>query len=127
MLPEGYPHPVAISRLSEGEMSRESQNIRAISWLLGQQGGPVVVVTPRKNFEGPSLKQLVARPGVTHRTWRSFSSGVLLGARVLYAWPDRQHLDDLWRCGADAIAVIEWSEQATSEWITDAKPVQLFR
>ena len=127
MSPEGCPHPVAISRLSEGEMSREPQNIRAINWLLGQPGGPIVVVTPRKNVEGPSLKRLVERPGVTHRTWRGFSSGVLTGTRVLYAWPDRQHLDDLWQCGADAIAVIEWNEQATTEWIADAKPVQLLR
>jgi hypothetical protein len=30
-------------------------------------------------------------------------------------------------CGADAIAVIEWNEQVTAEWIADAKPVQLLR
>lgn len=126
MLPDGYPNPVAISRLSEGEMSREPQNVRAINWLLAQPGGPVVVVTPRKDFEGASLKRLVSRPRVTHWAWRGFSRGLLSGARVVYAWPDRQHLDDLWGCGADAIAVIEWNERDTAEWIADAKPVQLF-
>jgi hypothetical protein len=94
--PDGYPNPIAISRLSEGAMSREPQNVRGINWLLEQSGGPVVVVTPRKDFEGVSLKKLVARPGVTHRTWRGFSRGALSGARVIFAWPDRRHLDDLW-------------------------------
>lgn len=126
MSPDGYPNPVAISRLTAGEMSREPQNERAINWLLAQPGGPVVVVTPRKDFEGTSLMKLIAQPRVAHRTWRGFSRGVLSGARVIYAWPDRQHLDDLWGCAADAIVVIEWNERQTAEWIEDAKPVQLF-
>ncbi|MDE8670782.1 hypothetical protein PY310_19605 [Pseudarthrobacter sp. H3Y2-7] len=126
MSPDGYPNPVAISRLTPGEMSREPQNVRAINWLLAQPGGPVVVVTPRKDFDGTSLMKLVAQPRVTHRTWRGFSRGVLSGTRVIHAWPDRQHLDDLWGCAADAIVVIEWNERHTAEWIADAKPVQLF-
>lgn len=126
MSPDGYPNPVAISRLTAGEMSREPQNVRAINWLLAQPGGPVVVVTPRKDFDGTSLMELVAQPRVTHRIWRGFSRGVLSGTRVIYAWPDRQHLDDLWGCTADAIVVIEWNERQTAEWIADAKPVQLF-
>ena len=43
--------PVAVSRLGAQD-SRESQNRRAVEWLLRQPGGPVVVVTPQKNFDG---------------------------------------------------------------------------
>lgn len=126
MTPNGYPFPLAISRLSKGETSREPQNLRAINWLLKQPGGAVVVVTPRKDFDSASLKRLLAHPRVTHQTWRGFSAGALSGNRVIYAWPDRDHLNDLWGCGADAVAVIEWSEPATAEWLADANPVQLF-
>jgi len=121
-----YPNSVAISRLSEGEQSREPQNLRAIKWLLAQEGGPLVVVTPRKDFSGESMKRLVARPDVTHMTWRGFSAGSLGGARVLYAWPDREHLNELWGSSADAIAVIEWNEDHTAEWIEDARSLQLY-
>ncbi|UVJ38022.1 hypothetical protein [Arthrobacter sp. CJ23] len=62
MSSDGYPNPVAISRLSEGETSREQQNLRAITWLLEQSGGSVVVVTPRKDFDSASLKKLVEHP-----------------------------------------------------------------
>lgn len=106
-----YPKSLAVSRLSEGELSREPQNLRAINWLLAQEGGPLVVVTPRRDFSGESMKHLVARTGVTHLTWRAFSSGPLGGARVLYAWPNRERLNDLWGSEADAIAVIEWNEE----------------
>lgn len=122
---DAYPFPVAISRLNEGETSREPQNMRAIKWLLEQPGGVVVVVTPRKQFFGDSLQRLVARPGVLHLTWRGFSTGSLDGRRVLYAWPDRQHLNDLWGVHADALVVIEWNEHETAEWVDDAHPVQL--
>jgi len=80
------------------------------------------VVTPQRQFSGDSLKRLVAQPGVTHLTWRGFHGGSLHGRRVLYAWPDRQHLNDLWGSGADALVVIEWNEVETTEWIDDAKP-----
>lgn len=117
--------PTAISRLADGEQSREPQNLRAIKWLLQQPGGPVVVVTPRRDFMGDSIKRLVANPQVTHLTWRGFFAGSLNGHRVLHAWPDRQHLNDLWGVAADALAVIEWNEGETAEWIADARPVQL--
>lgn len=122
-----YPNSVAISRLSEGEQSREPQNLRAIKWLLAQDGGALVVVTPRKDFSGESLKRLVVRPDVTHMTWRGFSAGSLAGTRVLYAWPTREHLNELWGSGAAAIAVIEWNEDHTAEWIEDARSIQLYR
>lgn len=126
MTSDGYPFPVAISRLTKGETSREPQNLRAINWLLEQPGGSVVVVTPRKEFDSASLKKLVAHPRVAHATWRGFSTGVLHGARVLYAWPNRDHLNNIWGCGASAVVVIEWSEPETAEWLADANPVQLF-
>lgn len=66
MTSSAYQFPVAISRLSEGETSREPQNARAIKWLLEQPGRSVVVVTPQKQFQGDSLKRLVAQPGVVH-------------------------------------------------------------
>ncbi|MFJ2469539.1 hypothetical protein [Glutamicibacter sp. NPDC087583] len=126
MAPNGYPLSLAISRLTENETSREPQNLRAIKWLLKQQGGAVVVVTPKKNFESPILKKLVAHPQVKHVTWRGFSPGVLHSSRVLYAWPDRERLQLLWGCGADAVAVIEWNESVTAECLEGANPVQLF-
>ncbi|WP_125612465.1 hypothetical protein [Specibacter cremeus] len=126
MSSDSYPYPVAVSRLSEGETSREPQNARAIKWLLDQSGGSIVVVTPRKDFDGASLKRLVADPRVMHLSWRGFSTGSRSGHRVLYAWPDRQHLNDLWDVGADALVVIEWDDQDTAEWISEANPVQLF-
>lgn len=52
MLIGGYSYPVAISKLGPDGGSREPQNVRAIKWLLAQDGGPVVEVTPRKDFEG---------------------------------------------------------------------------
>ncbi|BDI22302.1 hypothetical protein [Herbiconiux sp. L3-i23] len=127
MTSETYQFPVAISRLSEGETSREPQNLRAIKWLLEQPGRSVVVVTPQKQFHGDGLKRLVAQPGVLHLSWKGFSTGSLAGRRVLYAWPDRQHLNGLWGVEADALVVIEWNESETAEWIEDANPAQLLR
>jgi len=126
MTSDAYQFPVAISRLSEGETSREPQNLRAIQWLAAQRGGPVVVVTPQKQVHSDILKRLVATSGVTHLSWRGFSTGSLAGRRVLYAWPNRKHLNGLWGVDADALAVIEWNEDETAEWIEDANPVQLF-
>lgn len=126
MSPDHYRYPVAISRLSSGESSREPQNIRAIKWLLEQPGGPVVVVTPQKNFAGTSIAQLVKHPRVKHLSWRGLSTGSLAGHRVIYAWPDRQHLNDLWGVVAEALVVIEWNESDSAEWISIANPEQLF-
>ena len=113
-----------MSRLSEGD-SRESQNTRAVKWLLEQPGGPVTVVTPRKEIPSPVIKALVSRAWVSHHSWKGFSSGSFRGERVLYAWPDRDHLNDVWQSEADAVAVIEWSERETAEWIEDVNPFQL--
>jgi hypothetical protein len=83
MASDAYQFPVAISRLGEGETSREPQNIRSIRWLLEQTGRSIVVVTPQKQFHGDSLKRLVAQPGVMHLSWRGLSTGSLSGRRVL--------------------------------------------
>lgn len=63
----GYPFPVAVSQLDERD-SRERQNRRALGWTLEQSGGPIVVVTPRKNLEGGSLKRLIAHRTAPHLT-----------------------------------------------------------
>lgn len=123
---DAYQFPVAISRLSEGETSREPQNLRAIQWLADQPGGSVIVVTPQKQVHSDILKRLVSTSGVAHLSWKGFSTGPLAGRRVLYAWPNRKHLSGLWGVEADALAVIEWNEDETAEWIEDANPVQLF-
>lgn len=116
--------PTAVSRLGEGD-SREAQNARAVKWLLARPGGAVIVVTPRRDFESASIKRLIAQPGVHHHVWRGFHGGHFDGQRVLYAWPDRQRLNDLWNADADAIAVIEWGVHETGEWIEDVNPIQL--
>ena len=126
MSSDGYPFPVAVSQLDEQD-SRELQNARAVKWLSEQSGGSIVAVTPQKRFEGDSLKRLIALPGTTHLSWRGFSAGALVHRRVIYAWPDRQHLNDLWGVEADALVVIEWGTEETSEWIEDANPVRLLR
>lgn len=104
-------YPVAISRLSSDGDSRELQNRRAIEWLLEQPGGPIVVITANKSFDSHSVKRLIARPGVIHRTWKGLSGSSFSGQRVLHAWPDRQRLNDLWDTEADALAVIEWAPE----------------
>jgi hypothetical protein len=118
-------HSIAVSRFGEGD-SREAQNARAVKWLLEQRGGPVLVVTPRKEIPSAVIKALAGRQGVTHRSWKGFTADSFRGERVLYAWPDRSHLNDVWQSEADAVAVIEWSERETAEWIEDARPIQLF-
>lgn len=115
--------PVAVSRLGEGD-SREAQNARAVKWLLAQPGGVVAVVTPRREVPSAVLKALLAQPQVRHHSWRGFR-GHFERQRVLYAWPDREHLNDLWNADADAIAVIEWGVEETAEWIEDVNPVLL--
>ncbi|RBP65027.1 hypothetical protein DFO66_105133 [Brevibacterium sanguinis] len=127
MVSDAYQFPVAISRLSEGETSREPQNLGAIKWLLAQPGQSIVVVTPKKQFHGDSLKRLVALPGVLHLSWRGLSTGSFSGRRVLFAWPLRKHLNKLRDVEIEALVVIEWNGNETFEWIEDAKPVQLLR
>lgn len=116
--------PVAISRLGEKD-NREAQNLRAVKWLLAQPGGTVVVVTPRRAVESASISALIARPEVQHHAWRGHSGDHYSGQRVLQAWPDRKHLNDVWNVDADAIAVIEWNVGETAEWISHVNPVQL--
>jgi len=117
--------PTAVSRLGEGD-SREAQNLRAVKWLLAQNGGPMVVVTPRRSVESECLARLTSHPRVRHHAWRGQSGGFYDGQRVLYAWPDRQRLNEIWNVNADAIAVIEWSTEETTEWIEDVNAVQLY-
>lgn len=126
MSSDAYPFPVAVSQLDH-EDSREQQNVRAVRWLLDQSGGPVVLVTPQKRFDGDILKRLVARSGVTHLSWRGLSTGSLAHRRIIHAWPDREHLNDLLSVDADALVVIEWGKAETAEWIEDSNPVRLLR
>lgn len=116
---------IAVSRLGEGD-SREAQNARAVEWVQGRPGGPIVIVTPRREVESASIKRLIAQPGVQHHAWRGFHGGHFDGQRVLYAWPNRERLNDLWNANADAIVVIEWGVDETAEWIEDVNPIQLF-
>ncbi|KDA05274.1 hypothetical protein DC31_17115 [Microbacterium sp. CH12i] len=125
-MPTNATYPAAISRISEDD-SREAQNLRALRWLATQKGGPVIVVTPQKDFDGDSLKHLIKRPGVTQQTWRGFSVGMLRGRRVIYCWPDRQHLNDLWDAEPDALVVIEHGGTEAAVWIEDVNPVQLLK
>lgn len=117
--------PVAVSRLREND-SRDAQVNRAVRWLLAQPGGDVLVVTPSSDPGYEGLKQLIKHPRVSHHAWRGHHAGAFDGLRVLYAWPDRKHLNEIWNAEADAIAVIEWNEDVTAEWRTDVNPIQLF-
>ncbi|MDF2506710.1 MAG: hypothetical protein K0Q52_569 [Microbacterium sp.] len=117
--------PVAVSRLGDDD-SREAQAARAVKWLLEQPGGSVIVVTPRRDVESASIRRLIAHSLVHHHAWRGYSGGHYDGQRVLYAWPDRKHLNEVWNVQADAIAVIEWGIEETAEWIEDMNPVQLY-
>lgn len=121
-----YQYPVAIARI-EGDESRTDQSRRAIAWLGGQQGGSIVVVTPQKQGYDSAIMALVSQPGVTQLSWKGFNAGYLDGHRVVYAWPDRRHLNDLWDASPDALVVIEHGGDAAAEWIEDAGPVLLLR
>ncbi|QHC55209.1 hypothetical protein [Rathayibacter tanaceti] len=107
-----YPFPVAVSQLGD-RGSRESQNARAVEWLLEQHRGSIVVVTPQKRFDGEVLRRLVARPGTTQLAWRAFFAGAIAKHRVIYARPDRQRLNDLLGVKADALFVVEWAGPST--------------
>jgi len=118
---DAYPFPVALSRLDDGD-SRETQNARAITWLLQQGTAPIVLVTPRRELPGDTLSALAARADVTHLTWRGFSSAALIQKRMIYAWPDLEHLADLRGVRVAALVVIEWNQSHSAEWIADAAP-----
>jgi hypothetical protein len=124
VLSDAYSIPVAVSQLGN-EDSHEAQSSRAIQWLLEQPGGPVTVVTPQKNFAGEALKNLVARSGTLHFSWKGLSTGSLVGRRVIYAWPNRKHLNELWGVHVDALVILEWNVEETAEWIEDVRPVRL--
>ncbi|WP_202817415.1 hypothetical protein [Ornithinimicrobium sp. CNJ-824] len=119
-----YSFPVAVSQLGDQD-SRETQNRRAISWLLKQSGGSIVVVTPRRQIPEESLRRLVSRHDATHLTWRGLAVESLAHRRVLHAWPDRQHLNDLWGVDCDALVVIEWNVAETETWVEDARATRL--
>ncbi|MGO1696148.1 MAG: hypothetical protein ACTHZK_10625 [Arthrobacter sp.] len=124
MSSDGYPFPVAVSQLGTSE-PRETQVARAVAWLSQQLGGPITVVTPQRRFESETLKRLLGRADTAHLTWQGFSAGSLTRRRVIDAWPDRQHLNDLWGSQADAIVVVEWGTAETTAWLEDAIPVRL--
>lgn len=117
-------YPTAVSQIKMPD-TREQQSARAIKWLIDQPGGPILVVTPNKRFDDAVIAALVARPSVQHVTWKGTSRAAFTGHRVVHAWPDRQHLNDLWGTQADALVVIEWGVPETAEWIEDANPVRL--
>lgn len=121
-----YPFPVAISRFGEGETSRERQIYRAIDWLRHQPGDDVTVITPVKEVHSDILKRLIALPKVAHTTWETLKPWALDKKRVLDVWPNRERLNNLWGKKCSALAVIEWNEDETAEWIGDARPVQLY-
>lgn len=124
MSSDEYPFPVAVSQLGAND-SREAQDARAVAWLSRQPGGPITVVTPQRRFASETLKRLVGRPDTAHLTWRGLSAGSLARRRVIYAWPDQRHLNDLWGSQANAIVVIEWGSAETATWLEDAQPVRL--
>lgn len=124
MSSDANTYPVAVSRIGEGD-TREQQTARAIEWIGAQSGGPITVVTPQKRLESETLTRFLARPGVTHLSWRGLSAGQLTGNRVVHAWPDRQRLNDLWGVDIDALVVIEHGGSEAAEWIEDANPIHL--
>jgi hypothetical protein len=125
MSSNAYSFPVAVSRLGSTEDSREPQNNRAIAWIRDQPGGLVAVVTPQMRFAGERLARFIGNSDVEHFSWKGFSPHRLTGRRVIYAWPDRQHLNDLYGIAVDALVVIEWGEPETAEWIDLANPIVL--
>lgn len=119
---EHNSYPVALSRLGDEDDTRESQAERAIAWLCEQSGGNITVITPRKYFENNAIEQLIQIKGVKRCSWRE-TDGQYLTGRILYAWPNRERLSNLWHSQLDALAVIEWGED--KDWMTIAKPIIL--
>lgn len=121
---DAYEYPVALSRPGAND-SRDAQAARALSWIASQGRAPLVIVTPRRDVPAGWLKRAATAPGTTHLTWRGLSVGALAGRRVVHAWPDRQHLNDLWDADAAALVIIEWGENSTVDWIVEASPTLL--
>lgn len=83
------------------------------------------MVTSQKRNYGTRLNRLIVHPGALHLSWRGLSTAALSG-RVLYAWPYRKHLIELWVADVDALAVIEWNKSEADGWIESARPHQLY-
>lgn len=115
-------YPIALSRLGDEDDTREKQAERAITWLRKQSGGSITVITPNKRFENKAIERFVQNVNVNYYTWRE-NDGQYLTGRVLYAFPNRERLSNLWNSQLNALAVIEWNED--KDWMTIAKPIIL--
>lgn len=115
-------YPVALSRLGDQDDTRESQAERAIAWLCEQSGGNITVITPNKRLDNKAIERFVQNANVNYYTWRE-NDGQYLTGRVLYAFPNRERLSNLWNSQLDALAVIEWNED--KDWMMIAKPIIL--
>lgn len=117
--------PIAVSRLGDGD-SREAQNARAVKWLLVQPGG-IAGRRDAKTQGGQPEHRTTDRSawGAAPRLARILRRELRRQSCVLYAWPDRERLNEVWNVDADAIAVIEWGVEETAEWLEDVNPVQL--
>lgn len=115
-------YPVALSRLCDKDDTKEKQAERAITWLRKQSGGSITVITPSKRSENKAIERLIQNANVKHYTWRK-TSGWNLTGRVLYAWPNREKLNELEYYKLDALAVIECGED--KDWMTITKPIIL--
>lgn len=115
-------YPVALSRLGDQDDTREKQAERAITWLRKQSGGSITVITPNKRLDNKAIERFVQNVNVNYYTWRE-NDGQYLTGRVLYAFPNRERLSNLWNPQLNALAVIEWNED--KDWMTIAKPIIL--
>lgn len=115
-------YPVALSRLGDEDDTREKQAERAITWLCKQSGGSITVITPNKRLDNKAIERFVQNVNVNYYTWRE-NDGQYLTGRILYAFPNRERLSNLWNSQLDALAVLEWCED--KDWMTIAKPIIL--
>ncbi|MDR2930461.1 MAG: hypothetical protein LBV06_06115 [Propionibacteriaceae bacterium] len=124
MTSDAYQFPVAVA-LGRGYDPDNTQERDAINWLLDQPGASLIVVTPTKDVRG-IIEWLVKQPGVTHvSASRSLSVAGWSGHGVLVCWPSKAVLNALWDARPDALAVIEGSGTSLTEWLEDARPIQL--
>ncbi|MFU0524794.1 hypothetical protein ACMZ8M_04170 [Gardnerella pickettii] len=115
-------YPVALSRLGDQDDTREKQAERAITWLRKQSGGNITVITSNKRLDNKAIERFVQNVNVNYYTWRE-NDGQYLTGRILYAFPNRERLSNLWNSQLNALAVIEWNED--KDWMTIAKPIIL--